>query len=287
MKFATTALIATAVATNMGAITVKEEGQDVTRYIIGANGYGISVNNNSVTLNHGARAYLGKDGRDLGPDNFQSYSLMNKTIKYDVNLGSVGCSCNAAFYLVTMPGYNSSWQPDPSQGGDYYCDANQVGGVWCWEMDVMEANKYVSQTTPHNCNSSEGGYINSCDRGGCQTNTWDWWTDGYGPGKCIDTNQTFTQWTTFKEGSIHVKLGQGDCYYDYDVCNYNQGYINSMEETFRTGMTFVFSHWGDSWNTMSWLDQKTGCWGDCDTSGHATWSNIEVYTESSLEAITE
>lgn len=109
MKFAATALIATAIATNCGSITVKEEGQDVQRSIIATSNNAISVDGNSVTLWHGSRAYLGKDGGELGPDNFQSYSLMGKTIKYDVNLSSVGCSCNAAFYLVTMPGYNSSW----------------------------------------------------------------------------------------------------------------------------------------------------------------------------------
>lgn len=79
-----------------------------------------------------------------------------------------------------------------------------------------------------------------------------------------------------------MKLGQGDCYYDYDVCG-DSGYIGSMADTFRNGMTFVFSHWGDSWNTMSWLDQRTGCWGDCDTSGKVTWSNLEVYTEPNME----
>mmetsp|Transcript_11269 Transcript_11269/g.7803 ORF Transcript_11269/g.7803 Transcript_11269/m.7803 type:complete len:113 (+) Transcript_11269:253-591(+) len=109
------------------------------------------------------------------------YNLKGKTVAFDVDISSVGCSCNAAFYMVTMPGYTSWGSPDPSAGGDYYCDANQVGGVWCWEMDIMEANKYVSQTTPHNCRSPSGGYISDCDRSGCGVNNHDWWPQGFGP----------------------------------------------------------------------------------------------------------
>ena len=32
----------------------------------------------------------------------------------------VGCSCNVAFYFVSMPGFNISKHPD-SKGGDFYC----------------------------------------------------------------------------------------------------------------------------------------------------------------------
>ena len=37
---------------------------------------------------------------------------------------SVGCHCNAAGYFIGMPG------PNGGDGGDYYCDANFVGGQW-------------------------------------------------------------------------------------------------------------------------------------------------------------
>ena len=39
-------------------------------------------------------------------------------------LCSVGCHCNAAGYFIDMPG------PNGGEGGDYYCDANFVGGQW-------------------------------------------------------------------------------------------------------------------------------------------------------------
>mmetsp|Transcript_17085 Transcript_17085/g.12144 ORF Transcript_17085/g.12144 Transcript_17085/m.12144 type:complete len:99 (-) Transcript_17085:409-705(-) len=95
---------------------------------------------------------------------------MDKTIAYDVDLSTLGCSCNGAFFLTSMPGYTLDGQLDPSSFDNFYCDANKVGGVWCWEMDLMEANKYVSATTPHTCESEAGAYISSCDRAGCGTN---------------------------------------------------------------------------------------------------------------------
>lgn len=152
-------------------------------------------------------------------------------------------------------------------------------------MDIMEANKYVSATTPHNCNSPSGAYIDSCDRAGCGVNSHNWWNMGLGPGSQyrIDTTRPFTQWTTFSDGNIHIKLGQDGNYYDYDACKDNPGYIWSMDSTFDKGMNIVLSHWGDSWNTMSWLDANTGCQGGCDGSGHATWSNIAIYSNNNEE----
>ena len=48
--------------------------------------------------------------------------LMNKVFSYSVDVSNVGCSCNAAAYFINMPGNNAG-------DGDYYCDANYVGGV--------------------------------------------------------------------------------------------------------------------------------------------------------------
>lgn len=93
-------------------------------------------------------------------------------------------------------------------------------------MDLIEANKYISQTTPHKCDQSPGGYISNCDRGGCATNTWDWWQPGFGPYSwTINTTKTYRQHTTFTPGNIHVQLVQEGRTYDYDVCQ-DQNYIN-------------------------------------------------------------
>ena len=76
---------------------------------------------------------------------------------------SVGCHCNAAGYFIGMPG------PGGGEGGDYYCDANFVGGQWCPEYDTLESNKHTIAGTLHTCNGGPG-YWSDCDRGGCQNN---------------------------------------------------------------------------------------------------------------------
>eukprot|EP00351_Strombidinopsis_sp_SopsisLIS2011_P002925 CAMPEP_0116875896 /NCGR_PEP_ID=MMETSP0463-20121206/8002_1 /TAXON_ID=181622 /ORGANISM="Strombidinopsis sp, Strain SopsisLIS2011" /LENGTH=64 /DNA_ID=CAMNT_0004522287 /DNA_START=657 /DNA_END=851 /DNA_ORIENTATION=- len=60
-----------------------------------------------------------------------------------------------------------------------------------------------------------------------------------------------------------------------DACN-DSGYVWSMDDTFSKGMNIVLSYWGDSYGSMSWLDAKTGCSGDCDGNGQVTWSNIRI-----------
>jgi len=96
--------------------------------------------------------------------------LFGRKLEYDIDMSTVGCSCNAALYLVSMPGFNTDHKPAKGNDNDYYCDANKVGGVWCWEQDTFEGNKYTMATTPHNCKEPAGDYISSCDRGGCAVN---------------------------------------------------------------------------------------------------------------------
>ena len=52
-----------------------------------------------------------------------------------MDLSQVGCACNAALYLVSMGAPSAA----PTKCGDYYCDANDVCGVNCPEMDIQEA----------------------------------------------------------------------------------------------------------------------------------------------------
>ena len=56
--------------------------------------------------------------------------------------------------MVLMPAKTASGTPEPGPWNNYYCDANDVGGHWCPEMDLMEANNVSWQTTPHRCNNA-------------------------------------------------------------------------------------------------------------------------------------
>ena len=98
-----------------------------------------------------------------------------------------------------MPGYNANGQPDPSQSKDYYCDANQVGGVYCPEMDIMEANQYAFAITPHKCDNPVNKHYYYCDRGGCGRTVYKLDKNAYGPGSqyTINTLQKFNVKTEF------------------------------------------------------------------------------------------
>ena len=262
----------------VGAVIIKEDGQNIVRYVMGDSTMVKIEDSNKIILQHNAQVQIAKQGASAyGPYIFQEYKLLGKTLSYTVDLSSISCSCNSALYLVTMPGYGSNGQPTPGKYGTYYCDANDVGGVWCWEFDVQEANKYVTATTPHSCSQSPGGYISDCDRGGCGTNSHDKDGNGMCPGgNCkINTDQEFRYSITFGSSSIDVTLTQGQNTFSYQACD-NGGYISNMQQALNYGMVLVMSYWGDSYSTMQWLDGNTGCGGDCDTSGQAIFSDIEI-----------
>ena len=101
-------------------------------------------------------------------DSFWQTPLADKHFSYTVDLSNVECGCNAGGYFVNMPGNPNNGGP----GGDFYCDANMGNNMWCPEYDTMEANKYAMASTLHTCNKDTNGNWDSCDRGGCQVNSY-------------------------------------------------------------------------------------------------------------------
>lgn len=263
----------------VGPITIKENGKDVTRYVVTAfSKDAAEVSGSTVKVKYNGNVQIAKTANNsYSPNMFQEYRLAGKTVTFTADLSNVGCSCDAAFYFVSMPGYGSNGQPTPGQWGAYYCDANDVNGVWCWEMDVMEANKYALAVTPHKCSQKPGGYISSCDKAGCGTNPYYSNKEAFGPSSSykIDTTQAFTVSVNFGS-SIEVTLKQGSNSFQFQDCSNNGGYVSDMNEAFDYGMVLVMSYFGGSYNDFSWLDGMTGCQGNCPQDGYAIYSDIEI-----------
>eukprot|EP00486_Rosalina_sp_Unknown_P008843 CAMPEP_0201591470 /NCGR_PEP_ID=MMETSP0190_2-20130828/189644_1 /ASSEMBLY_ACC=CAM_ASM_000263 /TAXON_ID=37353 /ORGANISM="Rosalina sp." /LENGTH=317 /DNA_ID=CAMNT_0048049827 /DNA_START=49 /DNA_END=1002 /DNA_ORIENTATION=- len=252
----------------VGPVTITENGQKVTRYVVSTYSPLASTNGSAIMLQHNSNVQIANTSTaTYSPNIFQQYMLKGKTVTFTVDLSQVDCSCNAAAYFVTMPGY----------GGNYYCDANDVNGEWCWELDVMEANKYVTAATPHECYQEPGGYISSCDRGGCGTNSHNVDGNGMGPGSQykINTNMPFKQAMQLTGSSITVTMTQGSNTFSYQVCSNNGGYVSKMNDALDYGMVFVFSYWGSTYSTMQWLDGMTGCspFSVCSNGGYVSNMN--------------
>ena len=267
---------------NVGPITIKEYGQDVTRYVISGQSDLVSINDSrSIIFKHNSNIQIAKE--PLGPDNkytpdiYVEYKLTNATISFNVDISTISCSCNAAIYFVSAPGYFPNGTLDPTN--NYYCGAND-GADLCWEMDLMESNIYATQITPHQCDNPPGGYIDKCDGRGCYTNSYLVDENGMCPNseKCkINTLMPYKQSVYFGADIIHTKIEQGDNNrFEFDVCGQNKSYVGSMSQAYEYGMVMVMSYWGDDYQRMTWLDGMTGCTGNCDVNGTFIVSDIEI-----------
>merc|ERR1719335_961100 len=77
--------------------------------------------------------------------------LLGKRFSYTTDMSGAGCGCNAALYLTSLPQSSSA-----SDCGDYYCDANNVCGESCAEIDIQEANQYAWHSTLHTSQDHSG-----------------------------------------------------------------------------------------------------------------------------------
>ena len=147
---------------------------------------------------------------DFEPGMYFDFPLLDHRLQYTVDLSKVGCSCNAALYFLKMPGYDASQQPDPSDWKNYYCDADQVAGEFCPDMDVAEANRYTMASTAHKCDKPEGKHYSNCDKVGCGTNMYDTSPTAMCPEeKCtINTQKPYTHQIDFIQGEQDGKLSE-------------------------------------------------------------------------------
>ena len=190
-----------------GAVDIQLFGQSAQYHVAAAAWAHTTTSGASVTLNYDERAYLvpacAAPGGAFSPQMFsQRIPMYNSSWSFTVDLSSASCGCNVGLYASAMPAVGRSGAPDPSTSGDFYCDANNVSGLWCTEMDIMEANVAALATTPHHCEAADaGGFVASCDRGGCSRNSKNTAAQ-FGPAAsfAIDTRRPFTVTAAFPVG---------------------------------------------------------------------------------------
>jgi len=163
----------------------------------------------------GPRVYLIEED---GTNKNTMFMLKDHEFTFDVELSSMSCGFNAALYFVGMTANEGG-----AENGTNYCDAQAVGGTFCSEMDIMEANTRAQQYTTHACIDTCGSFSTDapeckgtgspstvCDQSGCGLNPFrygkgttynaefnnDKW-HGVGSGFALDSSKPFTVVTQF------------------------------------------------------------------------------------------
>merc|ERR1719500_95935 len=173
---------------SMGSINIGGVG-DV--YVVTNTPNNVQMVDNGFKLSGGGRVYFATEnaGDFSNPFMYWQTHLNGNHIAYTLDVSNVGCHCNAAFYFVQMPGYDSSQNPTAGPGGDYYCDANFVNQNWCPEYDTYEGNAETTNVALHTCDYVPPNDYPSCDKGGCGTNACTGIPGQYCRGCTIDTNR--------------------------------------------------------------------------------------------------
>eukprot|EP00445_Apocalathium_hangoei_P009375 CAMPEP_0203868820 /NCGR_PEP_ID=MMETSP0359-20131031/17342_1 /ASSEMBLY_ACC=CAM_ASM_000338 /TAXON_ID=268821 /ORGANISM="Scrippsiella Hangoei, Strain SHTV-5" /LENGTH=1214 /DNA_ID=CAMNT_0050787323 /DNA_START=57 /DNA_END=3701 /DNA_ORIENTATION=- len=203
------------------------------------------------------RAYFGSECTPGSYDNEQylGLNLLGQTLRYTTDMSGAGCGCNVALYLVSMR-QNSK----PSQCGDHYCDANNVCGESCAEIDIQEANQHAWHSTLHS-SLDHGGQGVGYGGGTSWDGPRDFGAQEYGPGeRCIDTTKPFQVAASFptaangKLAAMEVVLTQegSPCPLQMKIDDYKD--MSELSASLAAGMTPVISYW--SADDMTWMDGR-------------------------------
>jgi len=217
----------------------------------------VVVEKNMLLPQIGARAYFA-DTCTAGKYNHTDYmraNLLGKTLRFSTDITGAGCGCNAAFYLTSM-GHNKH----VSECFDHYCDANNVCGESCAEIDLMEANQHAWHSTLHTATDTDGAASGFGGGGSGWNGPRNWTEKEYGiGGSCIDTAKPFDIAVAFpidRHGTLvamQVSLSQKGqkCQLQARVDNYASG-MKELTHALLDGMTPIVSYWAD--DDMLWMD---------------------------------
>ena len=158
--FASACITYASYAQTFTPITVKVNGVDTNLYVHTPSWSSATASGSALSFKFNNRMYLSNSATTNTAAYFKP-NMLGGSMEYDVDHSKVGCGCLSAIYLVRMPSLDTG-NNDPFK----YCDANQVGGFWCPEFDIMESNKHGYTGVAHACEAPVNGIYNSCDRSG-------------------------------------------------------------------------------------------------------------------------
>jgi hypothetical protein len=255
----------------------------------------VAANGSAVSVAYNDRAYLvsacNASAAAFTADLFETrLPMLGHTWSFTMDISTVGCGCNAALYAVAMPGVAADGSLTPGSDGDFYCDANDVTGTWCTEIDLIEANTAAMAATPHACAAPDArGFVSSCDRSGCSLGTRSNHSL-FGPGAtyAVNTLLPFDVVTSFPVDALGnlaavdtlVRQGSESFRLEHTPSGCGSHWADTLTAPLAAGMVPTFSLWGDkaSGQDMSWLDVPPcsvaqGCGGD---SAMAVFSHLAV-----------
>jgi len=234
------------------------------------------------------RAYFANECRPGVYDHTQylAFNLLGKTVRYTTDISGLACGCNAAFYLTSMRRNSHA-----SQCSDYYCDANNVCGESCAEIDLQEANMHSWHSTLHTRTDHSGLGAGYGGGGAGWSGPRDWTSAEYGPGaRCIDTSRPFDVAVSFPADAgcqltgMQVTLSQKghDCPLSVNIGNYNG--MSELSAALGAGMTPIVSYWSAA--DMLWMDgQGQDMKGACAVDTPGACASATVFSDFSIEAI--
>ncbi|KAK4037222.1 hypothetical protein OUZ56_029261 [Daphnia magna] len=273
--------------------------------------FGLTVSPSRTHLNltyvanaPGPRIYL---TTGPGTNSYQMVYLLNRELSFDVDLSTVGCGLNAAFFFVAMEadGGTKRYGYKGPVYGTGYCDAQlaSTNKPTCHELDIIESNSLTTLLATHTCNASQ-----YCEPTGCGFMPYPLGqTKFYGRGRTftVDTTKPFTVVTRFvtvdgkdtgnlkeiqrfykQNGRIIPNPTVGgnfnsvsDAYCRYYGLNNLGGISASMTQGLKKGMVLTMGLWGDLKNPdfMGWLDKPP--YGPCpvysNPNPRVTYGNIK------------
>merc|ERR1719210_3316257 len=216
----------------------------------------VEVKNHMIVPHMKGRTYFAEacTSGQYDHHDYLGLELLGKTMTYTVHLVGAECGCNAALYLTSL-----KQNKNPSQCSDYYCDANNVCGESCAEIDIQEANMMSWHSTLHtetDHSGMGGGYGGGSGWDGPR----DWDPSTYGPNaSCIDTTAPINVAVSFPvDGAgtltaMTLTLSQDghSCTLSINLNSYAG--MAELSQAVAAGMTPIISYWSGD---MLWMDGK-------------------------------